>query len=121
MAGVGVYYVVFGLWALLEPSAFYGQIAGFPPYNVHFLHDAGAFQVGLGLALLLVVAMRDPVLAVALAVGAASLLHVVAHIVDVNLGGRPARDITALAILTAVLAAVAVARIAGRAQERLAP
>ncbi len=114
LAGIGVYYLVFGVWALAQPASFYGQIASFSPFNVHFLHDAGAFQIGLGLALILVVVLSDPILAVALAVGAASLLHVVAHVVDVNLGGQPARDIAALATLTAVLGVVAVARVAGR-------
>ena len=114
MIGIGVYYLVFGVWALAQPASFYGQIASFSPFNVHFLHDAGAFQIGLGLALILVVVLSDPILAVVLAVGAASLLHVVAHVVDVNLGGQPARDIAALATLTGVLSIVAVARVAGR-------
>ena len=111
---IGVYYLIFGVWALAQPASFYGQIASFSPFNVHFLHDAGAFQIGLGLALILVVVLSDPILAVVLAVGAASLLHVVAHVVDVNLGGQPARDIAALATLTGVLSIVAVARVAGR-------
>src|SRR5438132_6635078 len=100
---IGVYYLIFGVWALAQPASFYGQIASFSPFNVHFLHDAGAFQIGLGLALILVVVLTDPVLAVVVAVGAASLLHVVAHVIDANLGGQPARDIAALATLTAVL------------------
>lgn len=118
LVGIGVYYLVFGVWALAQPESFYGQIASFSPFNVHFLHDAGAFQIGLGLALILVVLLADPILAVVLAVGVASLLHVVAHIIDVNLGGQPARDIAALATLTAVLAVVAVARVAGGASRQ---
>jgi len=116
MLVAGAYYLLFGFWALLAPGSFYYQIAGFVPLNVHFLHDAGAFQIGLGLALVLVVVMSDALLAVALAVGTASLLHVVAHIVDINRGGQPLRDITALALLTAVLAAVVLARLSGRAR-----
>src|SRR5690348_9554675 len=96
----GAYYLLFGFWALLAPDSFYDRIAGFVPLNIHFLHDAGAFQIGLGLALVLVVVISDAVLAVALAVGTASLLHVIAHVVDINRGGRPLRDITALALLT---------------------
>jgi hypothetical protein len=118
MVVVGVYYVVFGIWALAEPASFYGQIASFSPFNAHFLHDAGAFQVGLGLALILVVMLSDAILAVALSVGIASLLHVVAHIVDINLGGQPGRDIAALAALTAVLGAVAAARIADQPRQQ---
>jgi hypothetical protein len=119
MVGAGVYYVVFGLWAMLHPSSFFGQIATFSPYNAHFLHDAGAFQIGLGLALILVMVLPDAVLAVALAVGAASLLHVLSHVVDINLGGQPARDISALSGLTLVLAAVVVARLVSRPRRRL--
>ena len=46
----GVFLVGFGIWAFLSPSTFYSSIALFPPYNQHFLHDVGAFQVGLGIA-----------------------------------------------------------------------
>jgi hypothetical protein len=119
MLAVGLYYVVFGVWAMLQPSSFYGQIATFAPFNVHLLHDAGAFQIGLGLALILVVVLPDAVLAVALAVGAASLLHVIAHIVDINLGGQPARDIPALAVISALLALVVTSRFAARARRSL--
>ena len=118
LVGIGVYYLVFGVWALAQPASFYGHIASFSPFNVHFLHDAGAFQIGLGLALILVVVLPDPILAVVLAVGAASLLHVVAHVIDVNLGGQPGRDIAALATLTAVLGVVAAARLAGHANRQ---
>ena len=49
----GLIFVALGLWALVSPSAFYDRIALFPPYNRHFLHDVGAFQIGLGMTLLL--------------------------------------------------------------------
>src|SRR5207244_4301846 len=115
MIVVGVYYLVFGFWAMLAPSSFFVQIATFAPFNTHFLHDAGAFQIGLGLALMLVVTMRDAVAAVALAVGIATLLHTIAHAVDSHLGGRPGRDITALALVSAVLLIVAALRLGAAA------
>jgi uncharacterized membrane protein len=103
---IGLYYVVFGIWAFLAPDSFYTGIASFAPFNVHLLHDAGAFQTGLGLALILVVVLPDALAAVALAVGTASLLHVVSHVIDLGRGGQPARDLTALAIITALLGVV---------------
>jgi hypothetical protein len=38
-----------GLWALVAPMSFAGWIS-FPPYNEHLIHDAGAFQIGIGAA-----------------------------------------------------------------------
>lgn len=111
---VGVYYVVFGLWALVLPGPFYNTVASFNPFNVHFLHDAGAFQIGLGLALVLVVAMQDGLAAVALAVGTASILHAVSHVVDLSLGGHPITDIPALLVIALVLGFVAAARLGAR-------
>ena len=42
LIGVGA-----GLWAMLAPRSFYANATPFPPYNVHVLHDIGAFQIGL--------------------------------------------------------------------------
>lgn len=35
-----------GIWALLAPRSFAGAV-NFPEHE-HFLHDVGAFQIGLG-------------------------------------------------------------------------
>jgi hypothetical protein len=40
-----------GLWAFLDPPSFSGFV-DFAPYNEHLIHDAGAFQIGIGAALL---------------------------------------------------------------------
>jgi uncharacterized membrane protein len=105
---VGVVYLLLGLWAFLGPASFYGQVATFQPYNQHFLHDAGAFQVGLGLALLLPAVLGRGLRPALLAVLAASLLHFVAHVEDVRLGGHPATDLTALGVLCLALVAALV-------------
>jgi len=102
---VGVFYLLVGLWAFLAPASFYSQVATFPPFNQHFLHDAGAFQVGLGLALLLPAALGRGLRPALLAVLAASLLHFVAHVEDVRLGGHSATDLTALGVLCLALVA----------------
>jgi hypothetical protein len=49
----GVFMVAAGLWALVGPGSF-ADAAGFPRHT-HFVHDAGAFQLGIGITLLLAV------------------------------------------------------------------
>ena len=107
-AALGVITIVIGLWALLAPQSFYDTIATFPPYNRHFLHDAGAFQLGLGAALLLALRVRDGLVVALGGYAVGGLAHAVAHLVDRDLGGRPAFDITGLTVLAA-LAIVAIA------------
>lgn len=86
LAGVG--HVALGAWAFLAPRSFYTQVATFPPYHEHFLHDVGAFLVGLGVALLAALVWRDA-LFVALAGGTtAALLHWLSHVRDHDHGGR---------------------------------
>jgi hypothetical protein len=48
-----------GFWAFFAPRSFAEQIATFPPYNHHLLHDLGAFQIGIGTAVLLTLVWRD--------------------------------------------------------------
>jgi PPOX class probable F420-dependent enzyme len=102
----GTFMIGAGLWALLAPGSFAG-FADFPPYNHHFLHDLGAFQLGIGVTLLLALIWRD-----ALALGLAGFLvsnsvHAVNHAVDLHLGGHGHGDWMAPAVLSmAVVAAL---------------
>ena len=64
----GVLFLVFGLWAFLDARSFYEQLAEFPPYNRHLVHDIGAFQIAIGTALVLATMWSD---SVAAALGAA--------------------------------------------------
>jgi uncharacterized membrane protein len=106
---VGVFLVVFGLWAFFGPRSFFDQVATFPPYNRHLLHDIGAFQVGMGLALILAVRWADA-LSVALAgVGAGATFHAAAHWWDRDLGGKSS-DPYVLTALALVLVVAALAR-----------
>lgn len=96
----------YGLWAVLDPRGFYEGVATWPPYNIHFLHDIGAFQVGIGSALLLALFRSD---ALFVALGAAALgqsVHAVMHITDARLGGKPADPalMSALAVFLVVAA-----------------
>lgn len=75
-----------GVWCLAAPRSF-ADAVNFP-YSEHFIHDLGAFQVGIGITLLLAVAWSDG-LALALAgFLVANTVHAVNHAVDLNLGGR---------------------------------
>lgn len=103
----GLFFVGLGVWAMADPQSFYDRLATFPPYHRHFLHDVGAFQIGIGATLLLAVAAWGDALAVALG-GAAigSILHTVAHIADRDLGGKDSDPflLGALALLLTVAA-----------------
>jgi uncharacterized membrane protein len=99
----GLFFLVTGIWAFADQSTFYDVVAPFPPQNVHFLRDAGAFQIGLG-AVLLLATWRSDALFVSLAgVGIGSAFHFAGHVIDIDRGGEPVRDLVSLAALAAIL------------------
>jgi hypothetical protein len=107
-----------GLWASIDPRSFYLDAATYPPYNRHFIHDIGAFQLGLGTCLALSLVAAD-VLGVVLAGNAvANVAHFIAHVADRDLGGNASDPVT-FGILAALFVALAVLR--WRATSRLAP
>src|SRR5829696_4898046 len=82
----GLFMTAAGVAALLAPSWF-ADAAGFTRHT-HFVHDAGAFQLGIGVTLLLAVAWRDG-LALALAgFLVANTTHAIDHAIDLDLGGH---------------------------------
>ncbi|GIF63085.1 hypothetical protein Ais01nite_11200 [Asanoa ishikariensis] len=92
-----------GCWALFAPADF-AEFVDFPPSR-HFVHDAGAFQLGLGAALLLAVVWAD-----GFTVGLGGYLvggvaHTASHVADRDLGGDNGQ--TVLIAVAAALAAVA--------------
>jgi PPOX class probable F420-dependent enzyme len=92
-----------GFWGLFAPASF-ASFVDFPP-SAHFAHDAGAFQLGLGAALLLAVVWAD-----GFTVGLGGYLvggvaHTASHIADRNIGGATGQ--TVLVAVSAALAAVA--------------
>jgi PPOX class probable F420-dependent enzyme len=104
----GGFMVAAGAWALLGPGSF-ADAAGFPRHT-HFVHDAGAFQLGIGITLLLAVVWRDG-LALALAgMLVANTVHTVNHAVDLDLGGR-GLDPWGLATVSLLAAAALVVRL----------
>jgi hypothetical protein len=96
------FFVVFGVWAFFAPAGFAKQIATFPPYNRHLLHDLGAFQIGIGVALLLGLWGWSGLGTAIGGAAAGSVLHVAAHVMDRNLGGR-STDPFGLGLLAAAL------------------
>ena len=49
IAGIAaVFYLGVGVWAFAARLSFFTDIGPYPPYNEHFIHDVGAFNLGLG-------------------------------------------------------------------------
>jgi len=108
LGGIGL--VAFGAWAFFSPKSFYDTLAVFPPFNRHFIHDIGAFQIGLGAVLLLALWWKDALFVALAGVSIGSAVHVISHVLDSNIGGNPESDIPLLTALTLVLIVGAVAR-----------
>jgi len=84
---VGLSHALPGLLILLVPRWFYDNVGTFPPYNPHFLGDAGAFELPVGVALM--AAATDPLRHrwLVLLGAAASLLHFANHLLGSLEGG----------------------------------
>ncbi len=109
-AVAAVFYLTFGIWAFAAPESFAGNIANFPPYSRHLVHDLGVFGTALGVAAAAGLLLSDALATALAAVAAGSLMHGVSHIMDQGLGGRPSDPwtvslfgvVTLLAFLAAV-------------------
>jgi PPOX class probable F420-dependent enzyme len=82
---IGLLTAGIGMWCLSDPRSF-AQFAGFPAHE-HFVHDVGAFQVGLGVLLLLALIWSDALVTVLAGYIVANTVHTVNHAVDLDLGG----------------------------------
>jgi hypothetical protein len=111
VAVTGTFTVAAGAWAFVDPISFYTQVGTFPPYNVHFLHDIGAFQLGLGLSLLVALFWSDALLVVLAAGAFSATAHWLAHFIDSALGGRPSIDIPFFLVVAAALWLAALLRL----------
>jgi hypothetical protein len=87
IALAAVFQVGSGVWAFFAPASFYEAFATFPPYNEHFLHDIGAFLLGIGVALAAALLWRDALFVVLLGGVASASLHWVSHLLDRGQGG----------------------------------
>ena len=112
IAAIGaVFFIGPGLWAFFDPQGFYDELATFEPYNEHFIHDIGAFQIGIGVALAAAIWRRnDALLAALLGAAAGSIFHTIAHFMDHDLGGQDS-DAWVFSVITVVLLAGAALRL----------
>jgi PPOX class probable F420-dependent enzyme len=97
----GTFMLVAGVWALCWPRDF-AEAVRFD-YSEHFLHDAGAFQIGLGLGLLLALVWRDALATVLAAFLVSNTLHAFNHAIDLDIGGRDS-DPWFIGVLSALVA-----------------
>jgi hypothetical protein len=111
LAVTGAGMLVAGIWAGAAPRSF-ARFVDFP-YHEHFLHDLGAFQIGIGVTLLGALAWRDaPTVALA-GFLVANTLHAVSHAIDLDLGGHPG-DPYAIGAVSLLAAAALVLRVRQR-------
>ena len=83
---LGVYHMLLGLIMIVVPTWFYDNIGGTistaPPYNQHYIGDFGAYQLPLGIAL--IIASRHPfrqrLLIGAVIIG--NIIHALNHVYD---------------------------------------
>ena len=97
----GLFMLVTGVGAVGWPSEF-AELVRFEA-NEHFVHDAGAFQIGLGVGLLLALVWRDALATTLAGFLAGNTVHAYNHVIDLDLGGR-GTDAWLLGTLSVLLA-----------------
>lgn len=78
--------LAFGAWSWLDPDGF-AAWAGWPNH-VHFLHDAGAFQMGIGMMMIWALRWRDAVAVVLAGFVFTNTFHAYNHAMDLDMGGH---------------------------------
>jgi hypothetical protein len=97
-----------GMAALLVPKAF-AEFVHFP-LSEHFVHDAGAFEVGIGATLATSLFWRDGYVVALSGFLVANTVHMINHIVDQHLGGST-WDPWGLGMISILTATALIARI----------
>ena len=105
----GLFFLLPGIWAFVAPHSFYDQLATFAPYNRHLVHDVGAFQIGIGAALLLATWWDDAKFVVLAGAAAGASVHLISHVIDRDHGGQ-STDVPIFSVLAVLLLAAAIAR-----------
>jgi PPOX class probable F420-dependent enzyme len=100
---VGAATVGIGIWCLIDPTSF-ADVVAFDVHR-HFLHDVGAFQLGLGVALLLALIWADALATTLAGFIVANTVHTVNHIMDLDLGGSVAQAWALGAVSVALIVA----------------
>lgn len=86
-AVVGIVTAGIGIWCLIDPNSFAGSV-GFEAHR-HFLHDVGAFQLGLGVTVLLALIWADALATALAGFIVANTVHTANHVIDLDVGGSP--------------------------------
>jgi hypothetical protein len=113
---VGSFMLIFGAWSLLFPRSFDAFI-DFPPYNEHLLHDVGAFQIGIGISVLLSLMWSDSIGVALVAFVVAGTIHSINHALDRHLDGHPLDQWELAGLVLVALAALIVHLWGGSRQE----
>ncbi|HEU4948445.1 MAG TPA: hypothetical protein VFT31_14945 [Kribbella sp.] len=103
-------FLVPGLWSFFWPESFHRNIASFDPFNLHLFHDLGAFQLGIGVALLGALFWQDALTVVLLGATTGAGVHFVSHVLDRDLGGRSSDPVT-LGVIALILMVAFVLRL----------
>ncbi|RDI48445.1 hypothetical protein [Nocardia mexicana] len=94
-----------GAWCRIDPGSF-AQWANWPDHE-HFLHDAGVFQIGIGLTMIAALLWRDVIAVVLGGFLIANTLHAYNHAVDHG-GGHDSDPWSLLAFSALAVAALLV-------------
>ncbi|MCA1726989.1 MAG: hypothetical protein LC722_04880 [Actinobacteria bacterium] len=111
--GAALTFLVTGAWAFLAPRSFFDVVATYPPYNVHLFHDLGAFQLGIGAALVAGLLGRGGLATGLWGAAAGTVVHALSHVMDADRGGRSSDP-----VLFGLLAAVIVAALVSAERRR---
>jgi hypothetical protein len=106
-------FLLLGAWAFLAPRSFFDTVATFEPYNLHLLHDLGAFQLAIGASLLAALLWSDGLTVALTGATVGAVVHDVSHFMDRDLGGRSS-DPWALGLLAVLLLVALALRIRAR-------
>ncbi|ADD45430.1 hypothetical protein [Stackebrandtia nassauensis] len=90
-----------GVWCRIDPAGF-AEFTNWPEHE-HFLHDAGVFQMGIGLMMAAAIWWRDAVAVVLGGFVFTNTFHAYNHYVDMDSGGNPS-DWWNLALVSAIVA-----------------
>ena len=102
LGALGVFWMLIGVWAFAAPHSFFDVLAEYEPYNRHFIHDIGTMQIGLGAGALAAALTLRPVVSGLVGLTGFQVAHVLSHIIDRDLGGRPWFDIPNLSLAALV-------------------
>ena len=89
LTAIGAITVAIGIWCLVDPGSF-AESVGFD-VNEHFLHDIGAFQLGLGVTLLFALIWSDALATAIAGFIVANTVATVNDVLDLDFGGSAAQ------------------------------